>query len=69
VFGLLPGEYRLLKLVDWIRTTFQTQPPQLQQHSTRRCMDEVVAQRYLHDRTWALGDGDEPRRIIALKLV
>ena len=32
-------------------------------------MDEVVAERDLHDRAWALGDGDEPRRIVTLQLM
>jgi hypothetical protein len=65
----LPREYGLLQLVDRIMATFQAQPPQLQEHSTGRRVDEVIPQRNLHDRTWALRDGDEPRRIVALQLV
>ena len=62
-YCLLPSEYRLLELVDGVVATFQTQPTQLQQHGTRRGMDEVVSQRDLHDRPRALGDGDQSRRI------
>jgi hypothetical protein len=62
---LLPGEHRLLELIDGVVAALQTQPAQLQQHRTGRCVDEVVSQRDLHDRAWALGDGDEPGRIVA----
>src|SRR5258705_3940078 len=67
-WGLLPGEHGLLELIDRVMPTFQAKPPQLQQHGTCRRVDEVVPQRYLHDRTRALRDGDEARRIVALQL-
>ena len=46
-------------------------------HSHRNCNSTApvgawmrsLPRRYLHDRTRALGDGDEPRRIVALQLV
>src|ERR1700678_4289704 len=66
---LFPGENRWLEFVDRIVTPLQTKPAQLQEYSTGRRVDEVVSQRYLHDRPWAFRDGDEPRRIRALQLV
>ena len=47
--------------------TFEEEP--VEGDEMRRRMDEVVAERDLHDRAWALGDGDEPRRIVTLQLM
>src|SRR5690606_12594076 len=66
---LLPGEDRLLEFVDRIGPAFQAQPAQLQQHRTGRRVNEVVAQRHLHDGTGTLGDGDEAGRILPQELV
>ena len=66
---LLPGEHRLFELVDRVMAALQAQPPQLQQHGTRRRVDEVVAERDLHDRARALRDGDVPRRILPQQLM
>src|SRR2546429_543554 len=63
---LLPSEDRLLEPVDRVTATFKTQPSELQQHPTRRRMNEVIAQRDLHHRTRTFRDADEPRRILTL---
>src|SRR5271165_4728254 len=67
--ALLPGEHRLLQLVDPIVAALQAEPAQLQQHSACRCVDQVVTQWYLHNRPWAFRDGDESGRVIALQLM
>jgi hypothetical protein len=50
---LLPGEDRLFELVDPIVPALEAQPPHLQQHRAGRGVNQVVAQRDLHDRTRA----------------
>ena len=59
----------MFEFVDRVVPTFQTPPSQLQQHSAGRRVDEIVAQRDLHDGARAFRDRDEARRIGALQLV
>lgn len=56
--ALLPGEHGLLEVVHAIVAAFEGEPTQLQEHRTRRGVDQVVAQRYLHHRARAFGDRD-----------
>ena len=53
----LPGEDRLLQLVDRIVAAVQAEPPQLQEHRTGRGVNEVVTQRDLDNGPRTFGDG------------
>src|SRR5262245_13143793 len=64
-----PGEHRLLEARDRIVATFEGEPAELHQHGARRRVDQVVAERYLHDRSIALRDRDEPRGVVTAQLV
>ena len=64
-----PGEDGLLEAGDRVGPALQRQPAELHQHGAGRGVDQVVAERHLHDRAVALGDVDEARRIIAAQLV
>jgi hypothetical protein len=59
----------LFEFVDTVVAALQAEPAQLEQDGTRGRVDEVVAERYLHDRAWALADVDEPWRIVTLPLM
>ena len=62
----LPGEDRLLEIVDATpEVTVEADPPELQHHRRGRCVEQERAERQLHDRSVALRDVDEPRRVVA----
>ncbi len=65
-----PGEDGLFEVGDaLVDAAVEADPAELHQQRTGRRVDQIATERHLHDRAIALGDRDEPRRVVAGQLV
>ena len=59
-----PGEHGLFELVHaFVGAAIECHPAELDEQRSGRGVDQIAAERDLHDRAVTLGDRDEPRRI------